>query len=209
METGDAATYWSFDLPVEALGPRTGSDAAPAAPERDAALVERVRGGDSAAYRPLVERYQRPVFGLLRRLLNGDRSLAEDLTQETLVRAYEYLDRLENPERFGSWVFQIARSLVRDALRRARAEQRAIERRFALLRVRSVPAGEGILESGFRQLPQEEQAVLKLRYFEGWTYDQIADKLGLSFSQVDHLIRKARGRLGRRLNVERERERSL
>ena len=172
-------------------------------PDRDA--VARVLAGDAGAFRDLVELYEPSVHGLCRKLLGGDSAEAEDLTQETFFRAYRYLPRLEDPERFGPWLYQIARSLCRDRRRRAQVERRALAERADELRRR---AGE-VLDDGacgevgkaLSDLPHEENEALTLRYFEGLSYDEIAGRLGLTFSQVDHLIRKARTRLERRLRV--------
>ena len=172
-------------------------------PDRDA--VARVLAGDAGAFRDLVELYEPSVYGLCRKLLGGDSAEAEDLTQETFFRAYRYLPRLEDPERFGPWLYQIARSLCRDRRRRAQVERRALAERADELRRR---AGE-VLDDGacgevgkaLSDLPREENEALTLRYFEGLSYDEIAGRLGLTFSQVDHLIRKARTRLERRLRV--------
>jgi len=172
-------------------------------PDRDA--VARVLAGDAGAFRDLVELYEPSVHGLCRKLLGGDSAEAEDLTQETFFRAYRYLPRLEDPERFGPWLYQIARSLCRDRRRRAQVERRALAERADELRRR---AGE-VLDDGacgevgkaLSDLPREENEALTLRYFEGLSYDEIAGRLGLTFSQVDHLIRKARTRLERRLRV--------
>ncbi len=172
----------------------------------DAALVARVRGGDAEAYQPLVERYQRAVLGLAARLAGrgGD---PEDLAQEAFVRAFEYLGSLKEPDRFGPWLFQVVRSLHRDRSKRRDSERRALENRQLLLRWANVPGGEG-LGSALYRLPPAEYQVLRLRYFDGLNYDEIARRMEKSFSQIDHLIRKAREHLARILSRERARERS-
>ena len=174
---------------------------------READLVRRVLGGDSEAYRKLVERYQRAVLGLASRLL-GPGGDAEDLAQESFVRAYSYLGTLKEPERFGPWLFQVVRSLFRDRNRRREAEKKAIEQRKEILRWAMVPSGEGIGSALYKLLPAEYQ-VLRMRYFEGMSYEEIGRRLGKTFGQVDHLIRKARSHLARDLNREAARERSL
>jgi RNA polymerase sigma-70 factor (ECF subfamily) len=176
-------------------------------PRKDAELVRRVLAGETEAYRHLVERYQRAVLGVASRLL-GNGSDAEDLAQEALVRAYRYLGSLREPERFGPWLFQVVRSLCRDQKRKREAEKKALEHRRELLRWAQVPSGEGI-GAELSRLPPAEYQALKLRYFDGLSYDEIARKMEKSFSQVDHLIRKARAHLASRISRERERERIL
>src|SRR6185503_104307 len=188
------------DLPQGA--PRRGSSCP--SPSDDAELVARVRAGETEAYRPLVERYQRAALGLAARLL-GSGGDAEDLAQEAFVRAFRYLGSLKEPERFGPWLFQVVRSLCRDRNRRREAEKRALERRKELLAWDSVPNGEGVGSELYRLPPAEYQA-LRLRYFDGLNYEEIARRMDKSFSQVDHLIRKARAHLARKIIREKERE---
>lgn len=179
-----------------------------AARRQDAELVSRVLAGDSDAYRPLVERYQRSVFALARRLLKNDTTEAEDLAQDALVRAYQYLGSLTDRTRFGPWLFQITRSLCRDRIRRLEVERRAIEHRLERLRFDSVPSRSRLGSSLSRLAPNEFQ-VLHLRYFEERSYDEIAAIMGLTFSRVDHLIRRARGNLANALEREERSERAL
>jgi RNA polymerase sigma-70 factor (ECF subfamily) len=164
-----------------------------------------VLAGETEAYRPLVERYQRAAVGLAARLL-GTGGDAEDLAQEAFVRAFRYLGSLKEPERFGPWLFQIVRSLCRDRNRRREAEKKALERRKELLSWASVPNGEGVGSELYRLPPAEYQA-LRLRYFDGLSYEEIARRMEKSFSQVDHLIRKARAHLARKVIREKERDR--
>jgi RNA polymerase sigma-70 factor (ECF subfamily) len=172
------------------------------------ALVRRVLRGDTEAYRPLVENFQRAVHGLTFRLLSRNGADAEDITQETFVRAFEYLHSLEDPDRFGPWLFQIARSLCRDRLRRLETEKRVLQIRAEQLRLQAIPKGDGIA-SVLHQLPPDEYQVLRLRYYENCTYEEIARRMQITFSQVDHLMRKARARLAARIKVEKQRERTL
>lgn len=168
--------------------------------------VDRVLAGDTEAFRCLMEAHERAVFGLCRRLLYGNATEADDLTQETFLRAYENLERLEDKSRFAPWLYQIARSLCRDRRRRLEIESRAIvERGEALKRSLLFSGNEGDesenVPSALDDLPQEERMALDLRYFQGLSYDEIGRRLSMSFSQVDHLIRKARARLSRRYLV--------
>jgi RNA polymerase sigma-70 factor (ECF subfamily) len=188
-----------------------GADDRAAQAGEDTRCVRRVLGGDRGAFRPLVERYERAVRSFLLRQLGNDFWEAEDLTQETFVRAYQYLDRLADPARFAAWLFQIARSLCRDRRRRRAIEKRAIERRLEMLSsyANDEDSGASELASALDELPAREARVLRLRYFEGYTYEEIAERMELSFGKVDHLIRKARAALARKAERDRERERSL
>jgi RNA polymerase sigma-70 factor (ECF subfamily) len=84
---------------------------------QDAELVERVVDGDGDAFRQLVERYQRPVYGLLLRMVRTP-ALAEDLAQETLIKAYRAIATFDRSRRFSSWLFKIAHNTAIDHLRK-------------------------------------------------------------------------------------------
>jgi len=181
--------------------------------DRVAGLIGNVLAGDNEAYRPLVENYQRAVFSLAYRLLRKNSADAEDITQETFVRAYEYLGSLEDSRRFGPWLLQIARSLCLDRFRRQETEKRALKQRLEQLRLEGAPekeaaASEG-MESALFQLPPDEYQVLKMRYYDKCTYEDIAARMQITFSQVDHLMRKARSHLATKLHLEKGRERTL
>lgn len=188
-------------------------------PINEPALIARVLRGERAAFRPLVEAHEPAVFGLCRRLLDGDEAEAEDLSQETFLRAYRRLGELNDRYRFGPWLYQIARSLCRDRVRRKLAERRALSGRRNLERWRNVTSGR---RSAYQEsqdddvvsvlvgMPEDERKVLELKYFEGRSYQEIATRMSLTFSQVDHLIRQARSRLANRAEVKRrQHERSL
>jgi RNA polymerase sigma-70 factor (ECF subfamily) len=183
--------------------PQDGSGELPR-PERDADAVARVLAGDAQAFRLLVETHEPAVFGLCRRLLCGNAADAEDVTQETFLRAYRYLARLEDRARFAPWLYQIARSLARERRRHQDVERRALaeraERLRRTLRARDDEPSEPVLGKALEDLPAEEREALVLRYFEGLSYEDVSKRLRLSFSRVDHLIRKARARLARRLH---------
>lgn len=196
-----------------------------------AEVVAKAIAGDRNSFRTLVEEYYVAVFGLCRKLLCGREHEAEEVAQDTFLNAYRYLATLADPARFSNWLYQIARSLCRDRRRRWQVEERALqERRETLLRQ---PPGEQSHNSFYREeyveipedpedaewlgdespvgaalsdLPREERRVLLFRYFYGLSYEEISEKMRLSFSQVDHLIRKARARFARRFAVRKRAE---
>ena len=76
-------------------------------------LVARVRAGDEEAFRLIFDRYSRPVLGFIYDMV-GDRSLAEDLAQETFVRAYRGLASLREETKLSTWLFAIAKNCARE-----------------------------------------------------------------------------------------------
>ena len=82
-------------------------------------LVARVRQGDEEAFRLVFDRYSRPVLSFIYDMV-GERGLAEDLTQETFVRAYRGLSGLREEARLSTWLFAIAKNVARESLRTRR-----------------------------------------------------------------------------------------
>src|SRR6266581_429405 len=83
----------------------------------DQEVVLLARGGQEAAYRELIRRYERPIFALLFRMVR-DRELAEDLCQETFVKALNAIESYRPEFKFSSWIFKIANNAAIDHLRR-------------------------------------------------------------------------------------------
>ncbi|MBI4607227.1 MAG: RNA polymerase sigma factor [Planctomycetes bacterium] len=199
-----------------AVAGRAAQATAPEVPaaEPSAELVERVLGGDAEAFRALMEAHGEAVLGLCRMLMNGNETEAEDIAQETFVRAYRFLDRLEDRSRFVPWLYQIARSLCRERRRGQALELRVLRERAELVRLESAgrwrapdaPGADEAMSGALEELPEVEREALLLKYFEGLSYEEISKRLHRTFSQVDHLIRSARARLARRIGVRRRRE---
>ena len=162
----------------------------------EAALVDRARSGNQAAFAALVERYQQPIGSYLARLL-GDSEEALDLTQETFLRAYRAIGRT-SPELFvRPWLYRIATNLARDHLRR--------RRRFAWLPLRAIegrPGGRNMygIEEGdpvhraVLRLSSDERAALLLCGLEELSYAEAAVVLGGSAEAVRKRFRRAKER---------------
>ena len=89
----------------------------------DSRLVEDARRGDTSAYGELVQRYERRVLRVIGRFVR-DRHLAEDLAQETFLRAFSRLGQFDTARRFGPWVFRIGMNLTLDYLRKQKRRGR-------------------------------------------------------------------------------------
>src|SRR5580698_6463054 len=108
----------------------------------DGEFVTRARTGDSDAFRTLVERHSRSVFRLAFRM-TGNEQDAEDVVQETLLRAYRQLSKFDERASFGTWLYRIATNYALDVLRaQARRREQAPPAEAALDPLLSVPSGE-------------------------------------------------------------------
>ncbi len=178
----------------------------------DVKLVERALAGSEEAYRLLLRRYQRPILGLLCRMVR-DPALAEDLAQEVFVKAFRALDSFDRSRKFSSWLFKIAHNTAIDQLRRRELDTLPLETPdpdsadlLALLpddRAEDpVAAAERrqlatAIEHGIEQLRPSYREVLLLRFEQGLAYEEIADVTGLPLGTVKTHLFRARKALAR------------
>ncbi len=188
----------------------------PAHPDPDAALMLRVRQGDTAAFTQLVDKYKQPVINLAWRTL-CDLTEAEDLAQNVFVQVYKSAKRYEASAKFSTWLFTITRNLCLNEIRR-RARHPAesldqthgendeqplpqVEDRRVRLASEEVLYGEleeKILEV-LAELPENQRTALLLCREDVLSYEEIAEVLGCSLSATKSLIHRARETLKLRL----------
>jgi RNA polymerase sigma-70 factor, ECF subfamily len=180
----------------------------------DQEVVLLARGGREAAYRELVRRYERPVFALLYRMVR-DRELAEDLAQETFVKALNAIESYRPEFKFSSWIFKIANNAAIDHLRRreldtlsldgsphaetpeamqATALQIGARQESPLDAVEARELG-GAIEAAIGRLRPEYRSCILLRHVEGRAYEEIAEILDLPLGTVKTYIHRARNEL--------------
>lgn len=167
----------------------------------DHALIARCLAGDTAAFEPIVERYQRVLFTVAVRML-GDSDEAADATQNAFVNAYRKLQTFDPKRRFFSWIYRI---LVNECLNDRRG-RRLYEPLSPELAASGTPAD--LLEADERRrsvqaavlaLPAEYRQVVILRHFTGLSYDEIAEATGLPAKTVKSRLHTAKERLGQML----------
>ena len=175
-------------------------------PQTDAATVALARDGDSEAFRALVERHSRAVFRLAHRM-TGSPQDAEDVVQETFLRAYRQLARFESRANFGTWLHRIAVNcsidLIRSRPHREAAHDgadlehlgMAVESTDAtgtsperLMLSTEVHERIGNAMSGLSPM---ERAAFTLRHFEGRSIEEISLALGLKTNATKHSIFRA------------------
>src|SRR5690348_5072748 len=179
--------------------------------QEDVTLVRRTLAGDQQAFTSLVEKYKDSVFNVAYRML-GNPTEAEDVAQETFVRAYTQLRTYKEAHRFSTWLLSIASHLSIDQLRR---------RRFLALPLENVPFLEWIADLGagpeqaavqgetsdemqrlLQQLPPKYRAVLILRYWHDLSYEEIANVLHLTPALVKARLHRARELVARRMRAQ-------
>jgi RNA polymerase sigma-70 factor (ECF subfamily) len=171
----------------------------------DLAAVERTRAGDTAAFRVLVERYGRSVFRLAFRM-TGNEFDAEDVVQETFLRAYRQLDSYESRSSFSTWLYRIAANYSLDLIRsrKRHASRRVVEatdEEDILDSVKSSDPGQDRvyysaqvkqrLESALQLLSDQERTAFLLRHFEGKSIEEIGAILDIGASATKNSIFRA------------------
>lgn len=172
-------------------------------------LISRARQGDEEAFRLIFERYTRPVMRFIF-LLVGERALAEELAQETFVRAYKNLGALRDTARLSTWLFGIARNVAREALRAGRQELQRVEFTH-LLEVRDAkpsPAGElldkelkDVVRHALALLDEDKRLVFTLKVYQQRSYGEIAEITGFSLPKIRNDLYRARAEMRRRLSL--------
>jgi RNA polymerase sigma-70 factor (ECF subfamily) len=178
----------------------------------DAALVERARRGDEGAQQALFARYRAALQRLARSFAELDDDEAEDVVQESFVRAFGALASLKDPARFGPWLFTIARNRARSALSRRtvahRAEEDAGRETEYLAEVDPTHAASvdreqeiSIVREVIAELPNgAEKETVRLFYLEGkLTAREIALRMGVGKSAVTMRLERFRAKIKRRL----------
>jgi len=178
----------------------------------DAELVARALDGSAEAFHDLVKRFERPVLSVIVRMV-GDPVEAEDLAQETFVKAYRHLRRYDPGRKLASWLFKIAHNTTLDHLRRRRPEgvgpavaaepaddgsaTIVPEAPAAAEPDRIAERGElmAALDTALGRIEPAYREALLLRFREGLSYLEIADVLGLPINTVKVHLHRGRQRL--------------
>jgi RNA polymerase sigma-70 factor (ECF subfamily) len=180
----------------------------------DAQDVNLARAGDDLAFRRLVERHSRGVFQLAFRL-TGSEPDAEDVVQDTFLKAYRELRRFESRSSFGTWLHRIAVNCSYDLLRRRPRQQAdpldataedggpALElEAAAVTRPDRQAFGAEVqrrVQAAMADLTPAERSAFVLRHLEGRSIDEIGSMLGLQVSATKHSIFRAVQKMRRAL----------
>ncbi len=180
----------------------------------DQAAADEVRNGNQLAFRVLVERHSRSVFRLAYRM-SGNEQDAEDLVQETFLRAYKQINKFDGRSAFSTWLYRICTNCSLDLLR-SRKSRKEIkvkhhgEQSQDWLEAVAAPqpgperltqSGQmaKLLEPALNQLSEMERTAFILRHYEGCDIDEIAQTLGVQANAAKHSVFRAVQKLRRAL----------
>jgi RNA polymerase sigma-70 factor (ECF subfamily) len=160
-----------------------------------------MRSPDLEKIEKLINDYQKEIINFHFRLV-GNRFDAEDLAQETFIKAYKKLNTLKNPEKTRSWLYSIARNTVVDFFRKNK--NREVGQSSALLEniaqatatdLQDYAAEREIskeLERFIDKLVKEDRAIIRLLYYEGFTYKEIVKLLNINENTLKSRLHRAR-----------------
>jgi RNA polymerase sigma factor (sigma-70 family) len=175
-------------------------------------MVTAALAGDDEAFETVIRTYSRRVYVVAYAIVQ-DVSEAEDIVQETFLKAHHQRAKLREPEKFPAWLLTVTRNAGRDRLRRRRpqAEQEA----FDTMADHSAATPGSAMEQEEHQahlrralatLPEEHRTALTLRYLEGLDYRAIETTMGLSNGALRGILGRALGTLRRMPSLVRSRQ---
>ena len=166
-------------------------------PQPDPGILRKAQKGDERAFSIILRMYETPVYNYVLRLV-GDRSLAEDLTQEVFLRVFQGLPRFSSRSKFTTWLFQVTKNRVLDELRATERRPRAVVQLEDAPGLEVVDAPVERVEAidalwrAVDALPVDLKMALLLRDIVGLSYNEIADSLEITLATVKWRIFKAR-----------------
>ena len=182
----------------------------------DAALVEQCRRGDMQAFAALVAKYQDRIFNTVFRMCQS-RADAEELAQETFLRALERLSQFRGESKFYTWLFRIANNLAKNSRRRKgrhrevpfnardsgpiRPEEKFVADKSALMPTRQLDQSEReqMVQSALSGLNERQKMAVLLHKFEQMSYADIGTAMNLTPTAVKSLLSRARESLRTKL----------
>lgn len=180
----------------------------------DVGLVQECQRGDPAAFRELVRRYMDRVCNVAYRFL-GNHEDAQDIAQETFVRAYRGIQTFKGDAKVYTWLYSIAGNLARNKLRDSKRKGRDKGTSFEAMEERGGPVASGeerspesaarqaeldeILQACLDELPEHYRMAFVLRTFDDLGYGEIADAMGCPVGTVKSRLNQARKLLRNRL----------
>lgn len=192
------------------------ADATPFEPDArddgERALVRAAGAGDSRAFETLYRRHAGRVYAVVWRLAGGQAARAEDLVQESFIRAWQALPVFRFESAFGTWLHRLAvNTALMDLRGRAGGEDRETDDAALEYVATADTAGHRLreqidLERAVATLPERARAVLVLHDIEGWKHEEIAAGLGMAVGSSKAQLHRARGLLRKRLGDEHERD---
>ena len=190
------------------------ADPAPDSAAQDLRWMERIKGGDEAAFRELIEAHQHRIIGTIAKMLGGE-SDAEDIAQQVFIRVWKSAPRWQPTAKVTTWLYKITRNLVfNETRRRKRHPVQSLDatlsegdrpQQFADPGVK--PADTALLDAEMQaaiqraidELPEPQRMAIILRRYDDVPYEEIGEILDLSVPAVKSVLFRARTDLREKL----------
>lgn len=160
-------------------------------------LVERAQRGDQRAMEELYQAHSGRVYTVVRRLVGHD-ALAEDVSQDAWIRAFQRISQFRGDSSFGTWIYRLATNTALNRLRRLKRRPE-VEAPPQLSSTAPPPdeivLNRHVLSRALDAMPGGYRRVLVLHDVEGWTHDEIAEELGIASGTSKSQLHKARARM--------------
>ena len=171
-------------------------------------LIQRILDGEEEAFSILVQKYQKRIHALAWQKI-GDYHIAEEITQDTFLKAYKKLPTLKNHKQFDGWLYVIAARLCINWMKRNKTLVQSIEdtpveeieksfyehHESEQRKMKNTMHNRSIVEKLLAKLPENERAVLTYYYLGEMTTQEISKLLGVSVNTIKSSLRRARNRL--------------
>ncbi|HCD52160.1 MAG TPA: RNA polymerase subunit sigma-24 [Balneolaceae bacterium] len=174
---------------------------------QDDGLVAAALRGNEASYKKLVDKYDRPIFFHIRKMIK-EKEMVEDLVQEVFMKAFKNLDSYSNEYAFSTWLYRIATNHTIDYLRKKKLQTFSIndpvktkdgemevqlpDTSFSTDAPVMKQERKEIVQNAIANLPEKYRKVIQMRHMEELSYDEIAEALDLPLGTVKAHIFRAR-----------------
>jgi len=169
----------------------------------DIDLIENYLAGDLGAFNRLVWRWEKPIYHFIFRMI-GEPEAAREISQQTFIRVFKNIKKLKEPEKFRTWIYQIAANLCRDEIRkRQRSNSLSLEKfnedtdngatlpENLISQPRHAPdiqwgqtEAREIIEQALRKIPEEQRIVIIMKEYQGLKFSEIAEILNQSVNTI-------------------------
>lgn len=169
----------------------------------DSELLKLALQNDQRGFTGLMEKYQRAIYNLVYKLVDNQQD-SEDITIETFAKAFDNIHTYSNQFAFSTWIFKIASNTAIDFLRKKRIQKIPIDDHEGLnnniiFSTNKTPELDLILQQRrielhkyLNQLEPQHQQIIKLRFFEELSYEEISEKLNLSLANTKVQLHRAK-----------------
>ena len=170
----------------------------------DLYYIDAVKKGNVQAFSFLVEKYQKMVYTLALKLMKKSEE-AEEMAQDTFVKAFQKLDSYEGKSKFSTWLYSITYNACISELRKRRIEFKSLDdrqvsdqdeqRMHDYYRENRKEDQEKYLNLALEKLPEDDQVLVTLYYYENQSMDEISQITGLTVSNIKVKIHRARKKM--------------